>query len=329
MGENELDIRIIEVINQLEDLIDESPRPKFGGVEKRIVDIEEIRDILGDMKVVIPEDIRRANSVLSQAEKTVASADSYAERTKGVADDNARLIMRKAESESSIMLEKARNDAEEIVSNATSRATAMLREAKAKAEAIMEEAVRERNAMLDESDVMKEANRRAEILRAKAEYRANEIFDNAKIYADNILADISGYLGKYIEMVEGNRDALEVRDMQIPANRPEQRVQTLEDPINQIISEQEQAGLSENEPPVEEEAVEEPIRLPVDTSSVKAIEPRITMPRSTNEDREEFPDDDDDDEDEDDEDDGHRLFSFFKSRRRKRNEMELDDDDDE
>ena len=43
----EFNIRIFEIIMQLQDLIEESPRPKFGGnSDKRIVDVSEINDIL-------------------------------------------------------------------------------------------------------------------------------------------------------------------------------------------------------------------------------------------------------------------------------------------
>jgi len=51
-------MQIFTIIGQLEDMIERSPRPKLGnGANKRVIDAEEMIDLLGDLKVTIPEDI--------------------------------------------------------------------------------------------------------------------------------------------------------------------------------------------------------------------------------------------------------------------------------
>lgn len=65
MSNNAQNMQIFTIIGQLEDLIETSPRPKIGGgANKRLVSADEMMDLIGDLKVTIPEDIRRANSVI-------------------------------------------------------------------------------------------------------------------------------------------------------------------------------------------------------------------------------------------------------------------------
>lgn len=71
-------MQIFSIISQIEQVVENSPRPKLGGNTKRVVDVDEIYDLLGDLKVTIPEDIRRANSVLIDADNVVAHAEEHA-----------------------------------------------------------------------------------------------------------------------------------------------------------------------------------------------------------------------------------------------------------
>ena len=65
MSNNTQIMQIFTIIGQLEDMIERSPRPKLGnGANKRVIDAEEMIDLLGDLKVTIPEDIRRANRMM-------------------------------------------------------------------------------------------------------------------------------------------------------------------------------------------------------------------------------------------------------------------------
>lgn len=75
MSNNMQNLKIYDIIDQLEDLIENSPKPKLSGsATKRTVDVEEVFDLLGDLKTTIPEDIRRANSLMIEAQNTIDSA---------------------------------------------------------------------------------------------------------------------------------------------------------------------------------------------------------------------------------------------------------------
>ena len=53
-------MKIFSIINRIKQELEESPRSKFGGTNKRVVEVDRLLDLLEDLKVVIPEDIRRA-----------------------------------------------------------------------------------------------------------------------------------------------------------------------------------------------------------------------------------------------------------------------------
>ncbi len=76
--QNEQSLRIFTVLSQIEQVLEGAPRQKFSSGNRRIVDVDELYDLLGDLKVTIPEDIRRANSVLIEADTLLDHANQEA-----------------------------------------------------------------------------------------------------------------------------------------------------------------------------------------------------------------------------------------------------------
>lgn len=104
---------LVDLIVQLEAEIEASPKPRLGGGNRRVVDCERILDLLGDIKVSIPDEIRQAAAVLAEKESIIASAQTQAAallanaRVKG-----ERLVSREG------VIEEARLRAENIVERA-------------------------------------------------------------------------------------------------------------------------------------------------------------------------------------------------------------------
>lgn len=172
-------MRIYSIIEQLEETIENSPRPKIGSsAGKRIVEIDELHDILGDLKVTIPEDIRRANSVMLQAEN---------------------------------MINNAADHARELVENAQREADTLLAASNEKSEQILDSAKNEYERLVSEDEIYQEAQRRAKLLAKKAEYNAGVVFDNAKVYADEVMADLDRFLHEYRQQIAANRRDLDAR----------------------------------------------------------------------------------------------------------------------
>ncbi|MBQ1893090.1 MAG: hypothetical protein II155_03180 [Clostridia bacterium] len=190
----------LEKINELENIIDSSPAPRFGGnTDRRIVDIDEIYNLLGDLKVTIPEDVRKADSIINNAKNITSKTESFARELEDNAQARAEALTNEAESKKKSLIESAQSEAHSIVA-----------EAEAEAQRIVEAAEAKREALLDEHDIIAEAERRAGLLERKAEYNAKKVYDNAKTYADGVLGSLMQFLEEYYEVVEINRNDLGV-----------------------------------------------------------------------------------------------------------------------
>ena len=188
MSNNTQNMQIFTIIGQLEDMIERSPRPKLGnGANKRVIDAEEMIDLLGDLKVTIPEDIRRANSVMIESQTMIDNADEHAR---------------------------------DVVANAREEADRLIAQAHAAADDIVEKAKQEYERLVQEDEIYQEAQRRAELLAKKAEANASLVFENAKCYADDVLKDLESFLGEYKQLVALNRKDLDARTQQSEPTAP-------------------------------------------------------------------------------------------------------------
>ena len=178
-------MKIFSIINRIKQELEESPRSKFGGTNKRVVEVDRLLDLLEDLKVVIPEDIRRATGILSEAENTIADA---------------------------------KESAVEIVEQAHQEADTILGQAQAHADGIRADAQAEFDHRVGESEVYKEAFTRASGIAAEAEENATAIYNGARKYADEILVDLQRYLAEYHQMIEVNRKELGVDDITAPVH---------------------------------------------------------------------------------------------------------------
>ena len=180
-------MKIFSIINRIKQELEESPRSKFGGTNKRVVEVDRLLDLLEDLKVVIPEDIRRATGIISEAENTLADA---------------------------------KETSAEIVEQANQEADTILGQAQAQADSIRSNAQAEFENRVGESEVYKEAFTRASGIAAEAEENATAIYNGARKYADEILVDLQRYLSEYHQMIDNNRKELGVVDEPTPAPAP-------------------------------------------------------------------------------------------------------------
>lgn len=182
MNDNGQNMRIYSIIEQIEDAVENSPRPKIGSsAGKRIVEIEMLQDLFGDLKATIPEDIRRANSIMLQADTML-----------GNAEEHARELVEEAQREADTLIAASNEKSEQILANARS----------------------EYERLVSEDEIYQEAQRRAKLLAKKAEYNAGMLFNNAKVYADEVMADLERFLGEYQQQIGVNRRELDARAQQ-------------------------------------------------------------------------------------------------------------------
>lgn len=215
-------MKIYSILSKIEQLLAESPKPKFNNAgNRRIVDTDELNALLGDLKATIPEDIRRASGIITERENTLRDANEQAD----------------------VIVAMAQKEADELHNQAQEAA-----------ENVYRQAVAEYEALVSESSVYSEAVARAEALRIASEENADAICNGARAYADDILADVQRYLNAYMKMINGNREELDVRPM------PEVRTEPVvaQEPRQETPKPEPKPAVKKAEPkPVEPEEEEE------------------------------------------------------------------------
>jgi len=113
---------ILHLIDRLEELFNNSrPIPLTHNV---IVDEDKFLDIIDQMRIAIPEEVKKAQQVFSQKDRVMAQAQEEANRTLQLAREKADTLVEKealvqdAQRRSSQIIDQARVDAENVKSGA-------------------------------------------------------------------------------------------------------------------------------------------------------------------------------------------------------------------
>lgn len=210
-------MKIFSIISKIEQLVEGSPKPKFSNAgNRRIVDADELGVLLEDLRATIPENIRKASSIIAEKDNILRDANEQADQ----------------------IVEEAHKEADDLHAQAQEAA-----------ENVYNQAVAEYEALVSENSVYQAALKRAEDLQRAAEDNADSICSGARGYADDILADVQRYLNDYMKMINGNREELDVRqrppvqELKIPKPDPA--------PISKpVIDEPELPKLRQQEEPV-------------------------------------------------------------------------------
>jgi hypothetical protein len=113
---------ILHLVDRLEELFNESrPIPLTHNV---VVDEDRMLDLIDQMRVTIPEEVKRAQQILSQRDRILAQAQEEANRTLGLAREKSnRLVERDS------VVQAAKSRAEEIAKQAQLEAEETRRDA--------------------------------------------------------------------------------------------------------------------------------------------------------------------------------------------------------
>ncbi len=113
---------ILHLIDRLEELFNESRAVPF--THNVIVDEDKMLDIIDQMRIAIPEEVKKAQQLLNQSERIMAQAEEKANRTTALAEEKAKELT----SEDSLIKE-AQLKADKILSQARADASATHAEA--------------------------------------------------------------------------------------------------------------------------------------------------------------------------------------------------------
>jgi hypothetical protein len=128
---------ILHLVDRLEELFNESrPIPFTHSV---IVDEDRMLDLIDQMRVAIPDEVKKAQQVLSQRDRLLAQAQEEANRTLSLAREKseglveqsaiaeaARIRAREIEQEGYASVEQTKREADEYVIQTLSRLEAQL-----------------------------------------------------------------------------------------------------------------------------------------------------------------------------------------------------------
>ena len=109
-------MNVNELLATIEDLLEESTgMPLSGG--KRIVDVEQIRDYLDEVRAALPGELRQAQQIVNDRAQIVDSANAQAQAIVKKAEERARILVSDAE-----IVKAAQQRASEITSAAQTEA---------------------------------------------------------------------------------------------------------------------------------------------------------------------------------------------------------------
>ena len=124
---------IINIIDRLETLIETSKAvPVSGNV---LIDKKKAKELVDQMRLAIPQEVRSAEEVLSQKDHIISQAQADARRTKSQAEDEFRQRL-----ETSELVALAENRAEGTIKDAEQRSVRILEQSEAEAQSRCTEA---------------------------------------------------------------------------------------------------------------------------------------------------------------------------------------------
>lgn len=113
---------ILQMIDRLEELLNESrPLPFTHNV---IVDEDRMLDLIDQMRVSIPEEVKKAQQLMAQRDRLIAQAQEEANRTVSLARDRSTELVERDQ-----VVQAAYTQAEQIKAQATADGDAIRREA--------------------------------------------------------------------------------------------------------------------------------------------------------------------------------------------------------
>ena len=109
-------MNVNKLLDTIEDALEESASvPLSGG--KRIVDVEQIRDYLDEVRAALPGELRQAQQIVNDRAQIVDSANAQAQAIVKKAEERARILVSDAE-----IVKAAQQRASEITSAAQTEA---------------------------------------------------------------------------------------------------------------------------------------------------------------------------------------------------------------
>ena len=87
---------IDEILNEMDEVLEDSINLPFSG-GKRMVDVEKIRDLMGEIKLNLPDEVRQAKAIVQDRADIVAAAKKESDGIIHRAEERAVVLVSDAE----------------------------------------------------------------------------------------------------------------------------------------------------------------------------------------------------------------------------------------
>jgi len=178
--------RIEQLIEEMYEYI-EGCKPKGFSATQVVVMKEEIYDILDEMKLKIPEEIKRCARVVANKDQIIANAEERAEKIIADAKRQAEMLVQESE-----IMRQAYLQANEMVSRASQQADSIYQQAYNDKEAMKAGAYQYTNEMLSDLEhviahTYEETKERAEAMLANLEENLRIVQENRRELVEDIV----------------------------------------------------------------------------------------------------------------------------------------------
>ena len=112
-------MNVDELLNLMEETLEDATGLPFAGA-RRVVDVEKLGDIIDEIRLNLPTEVRQAKAIVNDRAEIVADAKREAEAIVKKAEDRARILVSEQE-----VVKAAQQRASEILSSAQTQARTM------------------------------------------------------------------------------------------------------------------------------------------------------------------------------------------------------------
>jgi cell division septum initiation protein DivIVA len=168
------------LLDALEDILDKASNIPLSS--KIVVSKEELLDIIKDIRIKIPDEVKQAQWIKEERQKILLEAKKEAE---GI-----------------------RFDCEDKLSRVKEERQRILAETEKEAEIMRQEADKRLMSLIDENEIVKRANEQAKEIIMSAQQDAKKIRLGSRAYADELLAELEKHTNNLSRTIKANRDEL-------------------------------------------------------------------------------------------------------------------------
>lgn len=125
-------MKIFELLDELREEIENSPKPVFSN--KRAIDVDIFKEIVKDLNAAVPKEIREAEQVIKERDRIISDAKAEAESIVKSAEDELQSriadhqIVQEAEAKAADLMKLAESNAKKITIGAKEYADDILAE---------------------------------------------------------------------------------------------------------------------------------------------------------------------------------------------------------